>query len=319
MQITPKPISLVFFGSFGKYSALVLERLIKAKELDVVAAVTTLPVLDRKKKLVKNEVQTLAEKSGLKTLTPIDIKTSDFLKKLPSADLFLTVGYGKILPSEVFSHPKYGSLNLHFSLLPKYRGANPGEWAILMDEKTTGISVITMNRGIDTGAVVFRQEIPLGLQDTRETLYQKLYLLGGEKLPDVITNFVTGKLPTAAQPENNLPYASRFRREDGQVTWSAIKALMSGLTVSPADFSPKLQEIIKLLKLNSVDAPFVERAIRALVGFPNLWTLIPTAKGEKRMNILSSSLDGSKLQLKSVQIEGKNPALWNEVKNVVTD
>jgi methionyl-tRNA formyltransferase len=300
--------TVIFFGSFGKYSALVLENLLYSELVKVTKVVTTPPFQNKKKKIIKNEVQILAENRELPVFTPQKLdeeNIAQFISKTDQADFIITAGYGKLLPKELLEKPKIGALNLHFSLLPKYRGANPGEWAILMNEKETGVSVIEMSEKFDAGNIIAKKEIAIASTENRETLYEKLYTLGGEVLPQVISDYAQKKVEALPQPETDLPDATRFKRADGFVDWLAFKKALTGESFAPELVSKKLQKIAHLLDLKQLDASFLERSIRALLGFPGIWTIVPTAKGEKRMKIFSSSLKGEKLNLNLIQIEGK--------------
>lgn len=315
------PINVIFCGSFLEYSAVVLEALIRDERLKVVAVLTTPAHPDKKGILQKNPVQTLAENAGLPIFTPAELSETvlqDLETQVGKPEILLTAGYGKLLPSSWLSWPSRAALNLHFSLLPKYRGANPAEWSLLLNEKETGITLITMSPKFDTGNMVAQAVSPLTEHDTRETVYQKLYGLGGEKISDWVVQFMNSELREEKQPpESPTPYAKRFQRDDGFISWAGLEKVMSGQQAGERDFSASLQAILRHGQI-SPDAIFVERAVRALAGFPSLWTLIPTAKGEKRMKILSAEVaPDNRLELDQVHIEGKAPARWSEVKNIL--
>ena len=314
--------TVIFFGSFGKYSALVLKNLLDSKLIEVTKVVTTPPFQDKKKKIIKNEIQILAEDRELPIFTPqkLDEKSIEkFISGVDQPDFIITAGYGKLLPKKLLETPKIGALNLHFSLLPKYRGANPGEWAILLDEKQTGVSVIEMSENFDAGNIIAKKETTISATETRESLYEKLYSLGSKILPQVISDYAQHKTTALPQKQNNLPDATRFKRIDGFVDWQAFEKAIAGENFALNLVSEKLQKIARLLGLKQLDAKFLERSIRALLGFPGIWTIIPTAKGEKRMKIFSSSLDDGRLRLNSVQIESKEKTSWGEVKNILKE
>jgi methionyl-tRNA formyltransferase len=308
--------TLIFFGSFGHYSALVLNELIKSDLVKVIHIVTTPPAINRKGKETKGAVQILAEKENIPFSTQMPQLFTDISNNF-SADFIITAGYGKLLPPKLLSEPKIASLNLHFSLLPKYRGANPGEWAILMNEKETGTTIIEMNEKFDKGGTIYTQKTPIEADDTRESLYEKLYLEGGKSFPQVIIDFANKKLTTQPQPKTDLPYATRFKRESGFISWKALLALMGGNKADLSETSKLLAKIAQLQGLEAITPDYIERATRALYNFPSLWTLIPTSKGEKRMKIHSSHLEENRLILDQVQIEGQDKALFNQVKNII--
>jgi methionyl-tRNA formyltransferase len=308
--------SIIFFGSFGHYSAIVLKELIESNLLTISHVVTTPPFVNRKGKEEKGAVQIEAEEHNIPFTTQMPSLFSNINENF-EADFIITAGYGKLLPGKLLNEPKIASLNLHFSLLPKYRGANPGEWAILMNEKETGISIIEMNEKFDEGGTIFSLPTPITDEDNRETIYEKLYSSGGKSLGQVIVDFSTGKLKTTKQPETDLPYASRLKRDDGFISWEDISKTMNGETASLESLSKTMTKIVKLQELDNIDAHFISRASRALYGFPSLWTKIPTAKGEKRMKIHTTEVIDNKLVLNEVQIEGQARAKWNQVKNIL--
>lgn len=310
------PPTIIFFGSFGHYSALVLAALVAAPQLKVIHVITTPPFINRKGQEEKSPVQELAERHHLSVTTTMPEQFSQIAPNF-AADFLVTAGYGRLLPPSLLAEPKIAALNLHFSVLPKYRGANPGEWAILMGETESGISIIEMNEEFDQGGVLFTTSTPLSPTENRESLYQKLYLLGAEHLPGVITQVEANQLQPIPQPATNLPYASRFKREDGFIDWEALVGLQAGQPVGLKLISTKLRQIALLQNFEQLTADYAERAARALFNFPSLWTLIPTPKGQKRMKIHSARVEKNRLFLEEVQIEGKNSARWNQVKNQV--
>jgi methionyl-tRNA formyltransferase len=319
-----QPISVLFLGSFLEYSATVLQALHNAPELEVVGVVTTPPKpAGRKKILKKTDVHQLAEQLDLQVFAPEKL-TEESLQQLldqlgEPPQILLTAGYGKLLPASWLEFPTVGALNLHFSLLPAYRGANPAEWALLKGEIETGVSVITMAAQFDTGGVISRASYTITSQDTRESVYDELYTLGGEILPQVVVDFVNGALSVEPQPKQSpTPYAKRFNRDDGFIDWQAIVSLMEGKTAATDLVSPLLATALYPDgESDTITALDVERATRGLAGFPGLWTNINTTKGVKRMKILETDEQNGTLILKKVQIAGQDAAQWNQVKNIL--
>ena len=336
-------MNIIFFGSFQHYSTLILESLVANADINIVGVVTTPPKpAGRKQILTKTPVHEFAESHGIPVFTPekLSLATLDDLNSKISRnagsrsagqnpkskiDHFVVSGYGKLLPPEWLNYPKFGSLNLHFSLLPKFRGANPAEWAILLGETETGITLILMSEKFDTGSILAQASIPIDPKDTRETLYQKLYTLGAQKLPGwIIGHYTNPKTPGQAQGPAPTPYASRFTKDQSFIDWRILSTAMKG---KPYDFTilpPYLKTAYTCLKLEKLEfgiwnLEFIARAVRALHGFPGLWTVVNTTKGDKRMKILSASLDpkSQNLTLISVQLEGLKPTPFNQIKNLV--
>lgn len=337
-------IHIVFFGSFLHYSAYVLESLIESGIFEVVSVVTTPPLIDKKGEH-KNPVHLLAEQHSITVYTPDEL-TDDALTIINqrpttngnSIDLFLTAGYGKLLPASWLDAPKIASLNLHLSLLPNYRGANPGEWALLMGEKTSGVTLIEMSEKFDTGNIIATHEVEILKHETRETLYEKLYTQGGIVLPSLLQRYLEFKrsdsqlnatelqqfsrnatklhLPPLTQPLKGI-YARRLKREDGFIAWEVLQQLMDSIEPS-GNVWPLYTEVLSKQPHGQWPmAMIVERASRALAGFPTLWTEIQTKNGVTRMKIIDVSINQGKLVLEKVHIAGKQPARWNEVKNIL--
>lgn len=329
---TIPPLRVLFLGSFLQYSASVLKALHESPLINVVGVVTTPPMpAGRAQKLKKTDVHLLAEELNIPVATPVELtpetltETAQQLHLDQPPSVLLTAGYGKLLPNSWLNYPSIEALNLHFSLLPDYRGANPAEWAILRNEKQTGITVITMNADFDTGGILAQRAIPILGFDTRETIYEKLYQLGGEMLPGVLTNMLT---PRPQPKESPTPYAKRLQRADGFIGWNGIVSAMQGFLVARDQLSPTLEKIVVSEtqvpstyqgkdQLTFIAPRDVLRIIRALTGFPGVWTMIPTTKGEVRMKILSADLENDTLQLDKVQIAGQQPAKWNQVKTIL--
>lgn len=346
-------MNLIFFGSFQHYSAMILQSLITDHRFMITGVVTTPPALvGRKQILTKTPVHLLAEQHGIPVFTPekLTAKTVFAVKDSLSCspDLFLTAGYGKILPQSWLDYPKLDCVNLHFSLLPKYRGANPAEWAIMCGETVTGISLIQMNQQLDGGDILAQAELPIDPADTRETLYQKLYQLGVDRLPQWLLEWqefaARSRTPLAGvehrqitvrkQPTSPTPYAALLKRDDGFLPWSTIQKFLQNQKIIPTDFpSPHLQTALSFLLSKSTDNQIFQRAAgphevgastakisviedfinllpRALANYPSLWTIVPTPKGDKRMKILS-------FDPFLVQLEGQSPATFNQIKNTI--
>lgn len=344
--MTP-PISVIFCGSFQEYSVQVLAALAQDPNIKITAVITTPPhPQGRNKVLQPNPVHHWAEEHSLTVLTP-DSLSDQLLAQLLAAgqpDYLITAGYGKLLPAKWLQLPKKAALNVHFSLLPKFRGANPAEWAILMEESETGVSIIEMSPEFDTGSIVAQASNPLSPTATRKTVYQDLYRLGGEMIVPTLSAYEAWKnkqistdqenllitqertlrttqiplrffFPPQQQPASPTPMAKRLQKEDGFIAWKNVISLMKGQDVALSSLSPTLQTAFQ--KYSMLTPQLVAIMTRALAEFPGVWTLIPSSKGEKRMKILSVKIIQDKLVLAIVHIEGQQISPWNQVKNQV--
>lgn len=358
-------MNIIFFGSFQHYSTLILQSLHQHPDSKILGVITTPPMpAGRKQILTPTHTHTWAEEHQLPVFTP-DTLNKATLTKLTSwlnspkpashperswsdvagqeveesptikTDFFVVAGYGKILPPEWLTLPSHGSLNIHFSLLPKYRGANPAEWAILMSETQTGISLITMNSKIDGGDIISQRPIRITPQDNRETLYSKLYTLSASHSPQDILKYyhwlqkkdANCQTSLAPRPQQHYvsPYARLLKRDDGFLPWITIQKAMTGQPLTPANFSTPLFKDIcvhlcKKLNNNPIQKDYVsliDRSSRALYGFPGLWTMVPTIKGDKRLKIHTTSIYQNQLKLETVQLEGLSPTLFSQIKNQI--
>lgn len=320
-------VSVIFFGSFLHYSTKVASALKDFPLIDLLAIVTTEPKKAGRNKVLKNTHTHLwANENNIEVFTPRDLsKTSPKDLNIPKPDFFLTAGYGNLLPLSWLEYPKNSSLNLHFSLLPDYRGANPAEWAILLGERETGVSLIEMNSKFDSGNVVTRKPYPMGDDATRETLYEPLYTLATQIAREAIPTCTDLSFATP-QGESQKPEAKKFTRSEGFIDWQFIShALIGKFPENPTSLlSPNLKIAWKYLfdhpnESDGIITPeiFVNRATRALHGFPGVWTHIPTKNGEKRLKILQSSINNGILTLDKVQLEGKSPSTYNQIKNII--
>ena len=212
---------IVFFGT-PSFALPPLEILIQGS--DEVVAVVTQP--DREKgrgrKVIASPVKELALEKGLSILQPEKVKEVSFQEKLKGlgADLFVVAAYGQILPKTVLSLPKYGAMNIHASLLPKYRGSAPIAWAILNGEKKTGITTMLMDEGMDTGDILLQAEIPIREDETTETLHDRLAPLGAQVLLETLGKMKKGEIHPTPQDHSKATYASMLKKEDGQIDWT---------------------------------------------------------------------------------------------------
>jgi len=199
-----------------------LEALSNAPEFQVVAVVTQ---PDKPKgrdlKLQPSAVKQLALKLNLPVLQPVKARSQDFIGTLGhlTPDLIAVVAYGQILPQAILDLPKLGCLNVHTSLLPKYRGAAPIQWAILNDEAETGVTIMQMDAGLDTGAILSQTTTPIEPGDTSQTLHDRLALLGSELLVQTIPNLAVGTIVPRKQPDGGS-YARKISKEDGRIQWT---------------------------------------------------------------------------------------------------
>lgn len=172
-------------------------------------------------KLAYSRVKEYALEKNLKIYQPIKIKNNtEFLDEIKTLapDVICVVAYGKILPKEILEIPKLGCINVHGSLLPKYRGAAPIQWAVLNGDKTTGITTMYMNEGMDTGDMILKEEVEIGPEETTGELWQKLSKIGGEILVKTLKLIEEGKAPREKQTEE-ATLAPMLNKEMALIDW----------------------------------------------------------------------------------------------------
>ena len=189
-----------------------------------VVAVVTQP--DKPKgralKLHPSPVKEVALATSLPVLQPARARDESFLDDLRQLhpDLIVVAAYGQILPQAILDLPRFGCLNVHTSLLPKHRGAAPIQWAILDGDATTGVTIMKMDAGLDTGAILSQQSTPIHAEDDSQTLHDRLALLGATLLLQTIHDQVAGKILAIPQPAERATYARKIKKEDGLLDWS---------------------------------------------------------------------------------------------------
>ena len=215
-------LRIVFMGT-AELSCASLESLARNGQFSV-AAVVTQPDKPRGRdlKLQPSPVKMLAEKLQLPVLQPAKARDEQFISQLRglNPDLIVVVAYGQILPQSVMDLPRHGCLNVHTSLLPKFRGAAPIQWAIATGESETGVTIMKMDAGLDTGPIVSRRRTPILPADDSETLHDRLAQLGAELLAQTIPDFVAGTIRPVPQPAEGASHAPKIKKEDGRIDWS---------------------------------------------------------------------------------------------------
>lgn len=213
-------MKIIFFGS-SNFAVPSLTRILESSYR--VCAVVTQP--DRKKgrhlKLTPTPVKSLAISKGLKVHDPekvSDPSTIEFLRSM-EADLFIVVSFGQILPADIIEIPSFYSINLHPSLLPKYRGAAPVNWAIINGETKTGLSIIRMNESMDAGDIILQRKVDIYDEDNAQTLNERLSELGSILLTDAIRFIEIDRVKFKKQDERKATLAPRLKKEDGLINW----------------------------------------------------------------------------------------------------
>lgn len=189
-----------------------------------VSAVFTQPDKPRGRKqiLTPPEVKALALEKGLTVYQPKTLKDGEALRIISDLgpDVIVVAAYGKILPKEILELPEYGCINVHGSLLPKYRGAAPIQWSVINGDKETGVTIMQMAQGLDTGDMLYQKAIPIGIEDTAESMFDKLAALGAEMLVEALELLPQGKLTPVEQDDSLSSYAPMLDKDTANIDWS---------------------------------------------------------------------------------------------------
>ncbi|RAL26118.1 methionyl-tRNA formyltransferase [Thermoflavimicrobium daqui] len=214
-------IRIVFMGT-PEFAVPSLEMLIKEK-YDVIAVVTQPDrPKGRKKILTPPPVKEVAQKYQIPVYQPERIRKPEEMQKILDLkpDLIVTAAFGQILPKEILETPRFGCINVHASLLPKYRGGAPIHKAIMEGEKVTGVTIMYMVEKLDAGDMIAQREEPITPTDHTGTMYEKLSIVGAELLKEVLPPLIAGEIEAIPQDDKQATFAYNIRREDEKIDWT---------------------------------------------------------------------------------------------------
>ena len=249
---------IIFMGT-PDFSVLPLKSLASRGKDEIVAVITNpdKPV-GRKQVLTPCAVKAAAEKLGLKVYSynKIRVEGVEDLKKI-APDIIITCAFGQILSKEILDIPKYGVINVHASLLPKYRGASPIHYAIMCGEEKTGITIMKTDEGIDTGDILLKEEVKIGENETCGELFERLSVLGADLLDGALDLIESGKAKFNPQDETKATYTKMIKKEDALINWSRsakdIKNQIRAFCPAPAAYTFYSGEQIKIFEAEVLD------------------------------------------------------------------
>ena len=250
---------VVFMGTPG-FAVGTLKALLEAGH--DVAAVVTQPdkPKGRGKELLMTPVKAEAVKHDIPVFQPERVrKNEEFLEELKklAPDVIVVVAFGQLLPVSVLTLPKYGCVNVHASLLPMYRGAAPLQWVIINGEKVSGVTTMQMDKGLDTGDMLLKEEVAIEPKETYETYHDKLSVVGAQLLIKTLDGLEAGTI-TPVKQEGNTCYASMIDKSLGNLDFTRpaveLERLMRGLDPAPAAYSFLDGKLLKLFGADVVDS-----------------------------------------------------------------
>ena len=279
MKIKNLKLKIIFFGS-SKFVIPIIEAL--RKNFDLCLVITT-------EKLLTDPIPSYCIKSKVRYYVVTDFRDRQVLQELArlNADVGVLASFGAILPNEVLNLFPHGIINIHPSLLPKYRGPTPVQTVILNGDKTTGVTVIKLDEQVDHGPILAQRKEPILENDTAESLYERLFKLSASSIVSTIELYLKGKIELRKQNHAKATFTKRLSREDGHIDLQ----------------NPPAKEIF-------------DRMIRAYDPWPGVWTSIQTTNNKQLLTTKKTSEVRIKfLPEKKIQVEGKKPMSYKDFIN----
>jgi len=254
-KTTEKKIRVIFMGT-PEFAIPGLSRLVNEPKFEVVGIYTqTDKATGRKLKIPKPPVKVLAENYDIPVYQPEKIKTEVETIKNLRPDLIVVIAYGKIIPPHILAIPTYGCINVHGSLLPKYRGASCLNAPILNGDLETGITIMQMEAGLDTGPILRQAKIQLTGQEKLNEVHDKLSMLGASILIDTLLEYISGKIKPQIQNDSQASYIKMLKKEDGKIDWQKsaleIERMIRAYNPWPGTFTKNTNG--KVIKIIDVD------------------------------------------------------------------
>lgn len=233
---------IVYMGT-PDIAAIILKRLLE-EPYEIVLTVTQPDrPKGRGKELAKSPVKVLSEEHGIPVFQPERLRNPEAVAVIREAkpDMIVVAAFGQILPKEILDMPKYGCINVHASLLPAYRGAAPIQWAVLDGQKESGVTIMYMNEGLDTGDILLQKRVSLSPVETGGSLYDTLSVMGAELLTEAIPKIVDGTLTAVPQGEMTTAYAKQLTKEMGRLDFTRpaeeLERYIRGLNPWPGTYT----------------------------------------------------------------------------------
>ena len=306
-------VRTVFMGT-PEFSVTPLETLISSDFIEVIAV-----ICNQDKPTGRNQVMTppptkvLAQKYNIPVLQPDKIRKPEWVEKIKelNPELIIVAAFGQIIPKAILDIPKYSSINIHGSLLPKLRGASPIQFAILEGLKKTGVTIMIMDELMDHGPILSQAEIDIDTKETSETLYKKMSQLGSGLLMDTLPKWLDGSLKPTEQNHNELTLTKILKKEDGKIIWSntaeKIERQIRAFNPWPQTFCFFKDQTNQEKRLKILDADTIKK--EALTE-----DIYGTLISDEEKNVLIQTGEGY-LKLNKVQPEGKTPMSAQEFIN----
>lgn len=291
-------MKIVYMGT-PDFAVAPLEAILKAGH--EVTAVVTQP--DRQKgrgrEVQYSPVKECALSYGIPVLQPLKIKEKDAVEELRKypADIFVVAAFGQLLSEEILNMPRFGCINIHASLLPAYRGAAPIQWCVINGEEKTGVTIMQMAKGMDTGDILLQKEVVLDEKETGGSLFDRLMETGAELIVEALPKIEAGELIPVVQKEELATYAGKITKDMGNIDFAksavTIERLIRGLNPWPSAFTHYKGKILKIW-----EADVVSECVNAENPVPG------TVIAMDKESFTLATGEGA-LRIRSLQLEGK--------------
>lgn len=263
----------------------------------------------RGKRVVPPPVKDTALSLGIPVYQPDNPNTEDFLHQLAalSPNVIVTVAFGHLLKEQILNLPPHGCLNVHASLLPKYRGAAPIAWAIFNGEEVTGVTIMKMDEGMDTGPILAVREEVIRPDDTTETLGQRLSEIGAALIVETLDKWLAGRITPVPQDPHHATYAPPLKKSDGKIDWARpaaeIERQIRAMTPWPGAFTTIEGKMLKIFKAEVVDTDEAMEPGQSLIT-NDAWRV---TTGNGALELLEIQLEGKKRQNIHTFLKGFKP------------
>lgn len=315
-----KPYTIAIAGTTHR-TVLCAEALQKDARFTIPWILTPTPKpVGRKKVITPSPLHIFGTDNDIPVVTVESKITPEVLQEIESfgeIDFLLVVDFGYIIPRSLLVLPSIAPLNIHPSKLPDWRGSSPGQFALLYGQTQSAITLMHMNSLLDQGPIISQLTFAIEPSWNAKDYYHHAFSLLAPQLADHILKYARTREESKQPFEPTTKVARRIQKNDSFIPWENIKSALGGENpVSLSELSPLLRDA---QTAHPHFASLVVAATKAFSPWPRVWTLITTPQGKKRMQIHDANLNGNKLILNTVQIEGQSPSHFNQIKNSILD
>ena len=312
----PEPLKVIFAGT-PEFAAEALQALLQSQH--EVIAVYTQPdrPAGRGRKLTPSPVKQLALEHDIDVYQPVSLKAAEAQQQLAdlNADVMVVVAYGLLLPLPVLQAPRLGCINIHASLLPRWRGAAPIQRAILAGDAETGVTIMQMDEGLDTGDMLLKQTCPIEREDTAQTLHDRLAGIGAKAVVEVLDQLSDGTVNPEKQDDSLSNYAAKLSKAEARINWQEpayqIERLVHAFNPWPVAQTELGEQMMRIWQARSLDGETTDKSPGTVIKADKLG--IDVATGDGVLRILTAQLPGGKplaaVDLLNARKELKQPGL----------